>query len=90
MGRPSKTGKKTLIPETIAHTVLGLRTQAIDVKEQKKWRLIGKQGQLKEMRSKAYDIIIRKNAGNITDEEFQAKKKQYMKQMQEIRKSAFE
>jgi len=83
-GKPSKIGKVRPVPETIAHTIFGLRTQPIDVKEQKKWRLLDKQRQLKEFYGKMADITQRKRAGNITQEEYDKKKTQYLEQIKKL------
>jgi len=84
MGIPSKYGKKRLPLETIAHTLLGLRTQAIDIQDQRKWRLLDKQGQIKELRNKMADITVRRQSGNITEKQYEKKKEQYLKQVKEI------
>ena len=96
-GKPSKAkpgypeGKKRLPIETIAHTLLGLRTQAIDPQEQRRWRLLEKRGQIKELRSKMVDITLRRKSGNITEEEYQKKRKQYIEQVKKVlRKSTRE
>lgn len=84
LGTPSKYGKKRLMPETVAHTVFGVRTQPIDVKQQKRWRHWEKQGKIKELKAKLRDIAIRRNKGNITDEEYKQRKKQYLGQIKDV------
>lgn len=85
-GKPSRIGKVRPIPETVAHTVFGLRTQAIDVREQQKWRLIEKSKKLKEFRSKLFNITQRKMTGNISVEEYDKLKEQYKKQIKKLLK----
>lgn len=93
-GTPIKTvtgkPKKRLLPETIAHTLLGLRTQAIDPKAQKYYGLWEKQRQIREVQSDMKNIEMRKRSGNITEDEYQEKREIYIKQMENIVKRAKE
>jgi len=84
--KPSKTGKVRPLPETTAHTLFGLRTQAIDVQEQKKFKLFDKKRQAKEISSKMLDIAQRLKSGNISKDEYTRKRKQYLQQIKEIMK----
>jgi len=85
-GTPSKYGKKVPLPETIAHTVFGMRTQGIDVKEQKKFRVFDKQRQVEELSGKIKDITLRKSSGNMSQKEYDRLKEQYKNQITEILK----
>ncbi len=91
-GTPIKTvtgkPKKRLLPETLAHTLLGLRTQAIDVEDQKYYRLWDKQRQIKEVQSKMKDIEMRKHVGNISEDEYQKRREIYIEQMENVIKAA--
>lgn len=83
-GKPSKYGKVRPLLETVAHTIFGLRTQAVDVVKQKRFRMYEKQRQIKELRSKFIDISQRYKSGNIDRKRYEEKRKQYFKQMREI------
>lgn len=87
-GKPLKTTtgkeKKRLLPETIAHTLLGLRTQPIDVEDQKLYRLWDKGRQIREIQSSMNDIEMRKKTGNITSDEYQQRREIYIKQMEDV------
>ncbi len=91
-GRPPKTltgaPKEQLLPETLAHTIFGLRTQPINVKEQKMFRLWDKQRQIQEVQKSIKDIELRRRAGNIEQGEYEQQKDIYIKQMQKIIKEA--
>jgi len=91
-GKPPKTltgaPKEQLLPETIAHTVFGLRTQPVNVKEQKMFRLWDKQRQIQEVQKKVKDIEMRRRSGNIDQGEYEQQKDIYIKQMQKIIKEA--
>lgn len=83
-GKPSKRGKTRPLSETIAHTVFGLRTQPIDVDEQKMFKIWDKQSRMQELESKMRDITVRFGAGNIDKEEYQKKRDQYLGQAQKL------
>jgi len=91
-GRPKKTitgeKKKMLLPQTIAHTIFGLRTQPIDVKEQEFYRATEVRRKIKEIRGKLMDIGLRKRSGNITNEEYTRREKIYLDQIESISKKA--
>lgn len=85
-GKPSKMGKARPLGPTIAHTVFGLRTQAIDVEDQELFRLQEKQRKIHELEAKIRDIVIRENRGNIDEEEYTRKRDQYFNQIKELLK----
>lgn len=91
-GKPIKTvtgeKKRRLLPETLAHTLLGLRTQPIDIEDQKYYRLWDKQRQIREIQSNMSDIEMRKKVGNITEDEYQRRREIYIKQMENVVKRA--
>ncbi len=91
-GRPPKTltgaPKEQLLPETIAHTIFGLRTQPINVKEQKMFRLYDKQRQIQELQKNIKDIELRRRSGNIEQDEYEERKNTYIKQMEAVIKEA--
>ena len=91
-GKPLKTipgkEKKRLLPETIAHVLLGLRTQAIDPEEQRHWRLREKQGQIGEVQKNMRDAVLRWQSGNITDDEYFERRDIYLKQIEKLLKSS--
>jgi len=84
LGRPSKYGKEPSVGRTIAHTIFGLRTQAVDPNLMAQWKIRGESAKIRELKAKLRDIAIRKEAGNITEEEFDKRRKQYIKQIQDI------
>ena len=90
-GKPLKTipgkEKKRLLPETLAHVLLGLRTQAIDPEEQRHWRLREKQGQIGELQKNMQDAILRWQSGNITDDEYFERRDILLKQVEKLLKS---
>lgn len=90
-GKPLKTipgkEKKRLLPETVAHVLLGLRTQAIDPEEQRHWRLREKQGQIGELQKNMRDSILRWQSGNITDDEYFERRDVLLKQVEKLLKS---
>jgi hypothetical protein len=81
-GRPSKMGEIQPLAPAIAHTIFGLRTQAIDVEQQKLFRMIEKQKSVQELEGKIRDIVIREANGNIDEEEYTKKRDQYIQQIQ--------
>lgn len=83
-GKPSKYGKIRPLPETIAHTIFGLRTQPIDIKRQKLFGAFEKRDQLQELNKKMTDIIRRQKAGNISKEEYNKKRQQYLQQIKDL------
>jgi len=81
-GKPSKMGEIRPLAPMIAHTIFGLRTQPVDVEKQKQFRLIDKRDQIEELSSKISDIVIRAQNDNITEEEYNERREQYLKQIQ--------
>ena len=74
-------GKDMLLPETIAHTLFGMRTQAVDSDEQRRWRLMEMKDGFDELRGNMYKVAIQRSRGDITEEEYQKKWDIYMDQM---------
>ena len=70
-----------LLPETIAHTLFGVRTQAIDPDEQRIWRLMEMMDGFDELRGNMYKVAVQRSRGDITEEEYQEKWDIYMEQM---------
>jgi hypothetical protein len=81
-GKPSKMGDIEPLAPAIAHTVFGLRTQAIDPEEQALFRQFEKMRKAEELEKKISDIVIRAANGNITEEEYNERREQYMQQIQ--------
>lgn len=84
LGISPKMGKKRPLPETIAHTIFGLRTQPIDVEESQRWRIYEKRTGIEELREQMRDAAIREGIGNITKKELDRRLKIYMNQAQKI------
>ena len=87
MGRPLKSIEKDkfrLLPETVAHTIFGLRTQAIDPQRQQMFYLYDKKSQAMELGGKMRDVIIRLNSGNIEQKEYEKLMKQYTQQIERL------
>jgi len=63
-----------------------MRTQPIDIEESKKWDIFGKQKSSEEISRQLLDISIRAGAGNITQEEYQRKRKMLLEQLRRIHK----
>jgi hypothetical protein len=74
-------GKDMLLPETIAHTLFGMRTQAVDPEEQQRWRLMEMMDGFDELRGNMYRIAIQRSRGDITEDEYTKKWEVYMDQM---------
>jgi hypothetical protein len=83
-GKPSVIGKKRPLPETIAHTVFGLRTQPIDVKRQKGYKYYERQKAVEELSKKLNTLGRERKVGRISEKEFIKKRNQYKKQLQEL------
>jgi len=81
---PVGTEKKRLLPETVAHTVFGLRSQPIEPVEQQQWRMRDKRNQMKELRSKVMRLYNQKMQDKISDQEYQKKSLQYQAQMRRL------
>ncbi len=81
------TGKKTsgkdmLLPEAIAHTIFGVRTQAIDVDEARRWKLLRMAKGFDELRGNMVKVLMQRANGDITEEEFDKKYTVYIDQLQ--------
>lgn len=83
-GKPSKMGKIRPLAPTIAHTIFGLRTQAIDIEQQQRFNIAAKRAKVEELEKKMADIVVRFSNDNITEEEYEEKREQYFKQIQDI------
>ena len=82
---PTKQGKERPITEVVAHTVFGQRTQAIDVDQQRRFRIFDLKRKQKELRSKVFDATQRRRSGNITEVEYQKRIERLRKQLSELR-----
>lgn len=85
-GKPNKQGKKPSLPETALQTIGGIKTVPIDVKQQKIYRLMDKQGQVQELGKKIADIAVRYKNGNITKNEYEQRRSQYQQQIKDVLK----
>jgi hypothetical protein len=74
-------GKDMLLPEAIAHTLFGLRTQSIDPDEQRRWSLLRMQEGFDELRGNMLRLLIQRNNEDITEEQFDKKWDVYLEQM---------
>lgn len=88
-GKPSKKwdillDKRPLLPETLLHTIGGVRLAPIDVEKQSMFYWREKQGHLIELEKKLSDAFIQYSAGNLTDEQLQALREQYIQQMVDL------
>ena len=83
-GKPSKMGEIAPVAPMVAHTLFGLRTQAVDPEQQAIYRQYEKMSQAQELEKKIADISIRETNGNITEEEYDQKREQYMEQIQSL------
>jgi hypothetical protein len=72
------------IPETLAHTVFGLRTQAIDPKETKMWHYKGKAKQTGNLSSQLWGLSLKKARGKISDEEYEKQRKMLIDQTKHL------
>jgi len=80
-GKKTRLGKEQPLPEAIAHTVFGLRTQAIDITMQRRFNMYKTQKNLSELQGKMIGLIQEHKYGRITREEFVEKRQQYINQM---------
>lgn len=83
-------GKKRPLPETIAHTVLGLRTQAIDVPLQKRFRQTEFNKQRMELIKKLRRNAQKHSLGDTSDAEYTKRQNQYIQQLVELGKKQSE
>jgi hypothetical protein len=85
-GKPSKKwdillDKKPSLLETLLHTLGGIRLQPLDVEKQEMFYWQDKQEKLIELEKKLSDSFIQSSAGNITPEQLQQVRDQYIQQM---------
>lgn len=80
----TKYGKKEMIPEAVAHTVFGLRTQALDLNIAQRRQVYDQQSQLRELQNKMRDLLIRQTYGEVTPEESYQLRQQYLNQMMDV------
>jgi len=75
-------GKDMLLPEAIAHTIFGVRTQALDVDEARRWKLLRMAEGFDELRGNMVKILMQRANGDITEKEFDKKWTIYTDQLQ--------
>jgi len=75
-------GKDMLLPEAIAHTIFGVRTQAIDVDEARRWKLLNMAEGFDELRGNMIKVLMQRSNGDITQKEFDKKWIIYTDQLQ--------
>lgn len=78
------TGKKPLLPQTLAHTIFGLRTQPVDVDLQTMFKFGDKQAKFSELQQKMMNAIIQNTGGNISPENLDKEREQYIQQMVDL------
>lgn len=77
-------GKDMLLPESIAHTIFGVRTQALDVSEARRWKLLRMAKGFDELRGNMVKVLMQKANGDITEKEFDKKWIIYTEQLQKF------
>jgi len=75
-------GKDMLLPEAIAHTIFGVRTQAIDVDEARRWKLLRMAKGFDELRGNMLKVLMQRANGDINEKEFDKKWTIYTEQLQ--------
>lgn len=88
-GKPSKKWdilleKKPSLPETLLHTLGGLRLAPVDVGKQAMFYWQDKQQKIIELEKKISDSFIQQSAGNISQEQLRELREQYMQQMVDL------
>lgn len=86
-GKPSRGIFYDKIPPlapAIAHTVFGLRTQPIDIEEEKIRRLRELRGKVDELGDKIRRLTLKESGGAIEKDEYEKKRGQYLKQIDEL------
>ena len=83
-------GKDMLLPEAIAHTIFGARTQALDPDEALRWKLYQATEGFDELRGNMVKILMQRSNGDIEEEEFNKKWKVYSEQLQQFQIDALE
>lgn len=81
-------GKDMLLPETIAHTLFGLRTQAIDPQEERRWNLLRMMKGFDELRGNMLRVTMQRSNGDIDEEEYNEKMNIYLDQLQKFHTDA--
>ena len=77
-------GKDMLLPEAIAHTIFGVRTQALDTDEARRWKLLRMAKGFDELRGNMIRILMQRSNGDITEKEFDKKWVVYIEQLQKF------
>lgn len=77
-------GKDMLLPEAIAHTIFGVRTQALDIDEARRWKLLEMAEGFNELRGSMVRILMQRSNGDITEKEFDKKWIIYTEQLQKF------
>ena len=77
-------GKDMLLPETIQHTIFGVRTQAIDPVESRRWSLLRAAEGFDELRGNMTRVLMQLSNGDITEKEFDKKWTIYTDQLQKF------
>jgi hypothetical protein len=75
-------GKDMLLPEAIAHTIFGVRTQAFDEDEARRWQLLRMAEGFDELRGNMLKILTQRSNGDINEQEFDKKWGIYTEQLQ--------
>jgi len=77
-------GKKELVPETIAHTIFGIRLQSLDENLALRRKMYDVQNKLRELQGKMMTLIRKQGDKEITPQEANELRTQYMKQIQDL------
>ena len=77
-------GKDMLLLESIAHTIFGVRTQALDVSEARRWKMLRMAKGFDELRGNMVKVLMQKANGDITEQEFDKKWIIYTEQLQKF------
>jgi len=77
-------GKDMLLPEAIAHTIFGVRTQALDIDEARRWKLLEMAEGFNELRGSMIRVLMQRSNGDITEKEFDKKWIIYTEQLQKF------
>jgi len=77
-------GKKELIPETIAHTVFGIRLQALDEGLTLRRKMYDTQSKLRELQGKMITLIRKQSNKEITPQEANELRTQYLMQIKDL------
>ena len=77
-------GKKELVPETIAHTIFGIRLQSLDEGLALRRKTYDTQSKLRELQGKMITLIRKQSDKEIAPQEANELRTQYMKQIQDL------